>query len=41
MRVIAVTSSFTPEQFAAHEPAPDATVRDYDEFLRGLGAWLL
>jgi HAD superfamily hydrolase (TIGR01509 family) len=40
MRCVAVTSTFTAEQFASHDPSPDATVRDYEEFLRGVGAWL-
>ena len=37
MRCIAVSSTFTPEQFAAHDPAPAAVVGDYVEFLTGPG----
>jgi beta-phosphoglucomutase len=40
MRCIAVSSTFTPEQFAAHDPAPEAVVADYVEFLTGPGRWL-
>lgn len=40
MRCIAVSSTFTPEQFAAHTPAPEAVVADYLEFLDGPGRWL-
>lgn len=35
MTCVAITSSFSPEQFAAHGARPDAAVRDYDAFLAG------
>ncbi len=41
MQCIAVTTTFSDEQFAAHIPAPHATVSDYDAFLAGPGRWLL
>lgn len=41
MRCVAVTSTFTLEQFAVHEPAPHAVVRDYLDFLAGPGQWLM
>lgn len=41
MTCIAVATTFTPEQFDAHIPAPHATVPDYEAFLGGLGRdWL-
>jgi len=40
MRVVAVSSTFTEEQFLSHAPAPHAVVRDYLHFLDGLGNWL-
>lgn len=41
MRVVAVTTSFTPEAFAAHGVVPDDAVADFEEYLAGPGAWLL
>jgi HAD superfamily hydrolase (TIGR01509 family) len=35
MTCIAVTTSFSPEQFAAHGARPDAAVRDFAAFLAG------
>ncbi len=40
MRCIAVSSTFTHEQFTAHDPAPELVVADYLEFLGGPGRWL-
>jgi HAD superfamily hydrolase (TIGR01509 family) len=40
MRVVAVSSTFTEEQFLASTPAPHAVVRDYVHFLEGMGSWL-
>lgn len=40
MPCVGVTTTFTAEQFATHAPPPDATCRDYDDFLDGPGAWL-
>jgi beta-phosphoglucomutase len=40
MRCIAVTTTFTAEQFAQHEPRPEAVVRDYVEYLDTYGSWL-
>jgi len=40
MRCVAVTSTFTAEQFASHEPTPHAVVRDFRDFLDGIGRWL-
>ena len=41
MHCIAVTTTFSAEQFAANIPAPHATVRDYEAYLSGPGRWLL
>lgn len=41
MACIAVTSSFSIADFAAHGASPDAALADFDEFLEGPGAWLL
>jgi beta-phosphoglucomutase len=41
MHCVALTTSFTAAQFAEHEPPPHATVSDYEEYLRGPGAWLV
>jgi len=35
MSCVALTTSFTPEAFAAHGARPDAAVRDFDSFLSG------
>ena len=40
MRCVAVASTFTPEQFASHDPPPEAVVSDYLHFLAGPGRWL-
>jgi HAD superfamily hydrolase (TIGR01509 family) len=41
MMCVALTSSFTPESFAASDIPPHATYADFDAFLAGDGAWLL
>ena len=40
MRVVAVATTFSDEQFHAHIPAPHAVVPDYEAFLDGPGQWL-
>lgn len=40
MACVAVTTSFSAAEFSAHGAAPDASVRDFTEFLAGPGAWL-
>jgi beta-phosphoglucomutase family hydrolase len=40
MRCIAITSSFSADAFAAAEPPPDATCRDFEDYLATAGAWL-
>jgi beta-phosphoglucomutase len=37
---VAVTTSFEAEAFAAHGPAPDFTVSDYEGWLERFGGWL-
>jgi HAD superfamily hydrolase (TIGR01509 family) len=37
MTCVALTTSFSAEVFRAHPVAPDAVVRDYDDFLAGPG----
>ena len=41
MTCVGVTTSFSPEAFAAHGAAPDLAVRDFEEFLAGPGRSLL
>lgn len=41
MRCVAVTTSFTPDAFAAEGALPDESVADFEEYLAGAGAWLL
>jgi beta-phosphoglucomutase len=41
MRVVAVTTSFTPAAFRDHGAVFDDTVADYEEYLAGPGRWLL
>jgi HAD superfamily hydrolase (TIGR01509 family) len=41
MCCIAITSTFSADAFAAHEPPPHATVRTFDEYLDVYGGWLL
>ena len=41
MTCVAITTSFSPADFAAHGIPPDAAFADFDEFLAGPGAWLL
>jgi HAD superfamily hydrolase (TIGR01509 family) len=41
MRCVAVTSTFTAEDFAAADPPPTETYADFDAFLSGSGGWLL
>ena len=38
MPVVAVTTTFSPEQFAALGDAPDLVVRDFDDYLTRI-AW--
>jgi len=38
MRVVAVTTTFTADQFAALAEAPDLVVRDFDDYLARV-AW--
>lgn len=40
MRCIAVTTTFTAEQFAQHPPVPEAVVRDYRDYVETYGGWL-
>jgi HAD superfamily hydrolase (TIGR01509 family) len=40
MRCIAITSSFSADAFAAAVPPPDATCRDFEEYLATAGSWL-
>lgn len=40
MLCVAVTTTFSAADFAAHGATPDAVVRDFSEFLEGPGAWL-
>lgn len=40
MPCIAVTTSFDRDMFHAHTVPPDAVVRDYADFLAGIGRWL-
>ncbi len=39
MTCVALTTSFTPEAFAAHGSRPDAAVRDFESFLSGSAGW--
>jgi beta-phosphoglucomutase family hydrolase len=40
MTCVAVTTSFTADDFAFHGAPPDATVADFEEYLEGPGRWL-
>lgn len=40
MQCVALTTTFTPDQFATHDPSPHALVGNYDEYLDGPGRWL-
>lgn len=40
MRCVAVTTTFTPEDFTAAGADPHETVADFEEYLTGPGAWL-
>jgi beta-phosphoglucomutase len=40
MTCVAVATTFSTEQFNAHDPAPHAVVADYDAFLAGPARWL-
>lgn len=40
MACVAVTTGFSSDVLASHQPPPDAIVRDYEAFLDGPGAWL-
>jgi hypothetical protein len=40
MRAVALTSTFTPEAFAAGEATPHACYADFEEFLEAEGRWL-
>lgn len=41
MRCVAVTTNFTAAELAAHDAEADHVVADFEEYLRGPGAWLL
>jgi beta-phosphoglucomutase len=41
MTCVGVATTFSPEQFNAHIPAPLAVLPDYESFLQGPGRWLL
>ncbi len=41
MRVVAVTTSFTPAAFREHGAVFDDAVADYEEYLSGAGRWLV
>ncbi len=41
MTCIAVTTTFSALDLAAHHAAPDLAVRDYDAYLEGPGTWVL
>ena len=41
MIAVAVTTSFPRDVFRAHEPWPDLTVADFEEFLGGPGRPLI
>jgi len=41
MRTVAVTTSFSAADLAAHDPAPDHVVADFEEYLAGPGQGLL
>ena len=40
MHCVAVTTTFTPEAFAAEDAEPDETVRDFADDLASSGSWL-
>ncbi len=40
MTCVAVTTSFTADDFAVHGAPPDAAVADFEEYLEGPGRWL-
>jgi HAD superfamily hydrolase (TIGR01509 family) len=40
MTCVAVTTTFSAEQFAGHIPEPHGTVPHYEAFLKGPGRWL-
>ena len=41
MTCVGVTTSFSTAGLAAGGVAPDYTVKDFDEYLKGPGAWLM
>jgi beta-phosphoglucomutase len=41
MTCVAILTSFTEQEFVAHDAPVDAAVADFDVFLAGPGAWLL
>jgi beta-phosphoglucomutase-like phosphatase (HAD superfamily) len=41
MTCVGVTTSFTAAALAAMGVAPDYTVKDFDQYLKGPGAWLM
>lgn len=41
MTCVAITTSFSNADFAAHGIPPDAAFADFDEYLDGAGGWLL
>jgi len=41
MTCVGVTTSFTASALAAMGVAPDFTVKDFDDYLKGPGAWLM
>ena len=41
MTCVAVTTSFSAADFAAHGAVPDHAVADFEEFLAGPGSWLV
>lgn len=41
MQCVAVTTNFTAAELAAHDAEADHVVADFEEYLRGPGAWLL
>jgi HAD superfamily hydrolase (TIGR01509 family) len=41
MPCVAITTTFTADAFATADPAPSASVPDFDAFLAGEGRWLL
>jgi beta-phosphoglucomutase len=40
MTCVAITTTFTAEDFATHGAPPDAAVADFEEYLDGPGRWL-